>query len=76
VKDEYNHLVLEKIQQTPNKKFYLALDMNLVKNPLVYDDFTFGMEEEEPWTSSQINNITFYMPHIPVIYQYRKIAKV
>jgi hypothetical protein len=78
IKDEDNYVLLDKIQQTPDKKFYLALDMNLVENPLVYDDSTFPLSAKEkvPFVSSQINNITFSLPRVPLIYQYQKNPKV
>jgi hypothetical protein len=76
---DYNNYVLEKIKAVPDKKFYLSLDMNYVKNPLVYDDTTFGFDNiygEEESTSAQINNITFMLPSSPLIYQNKKIPQV
>ena len=67
------------ISSRVDKKFYLALDMNLVKNPAVYDDATFALVESDkdpdPWTSPQINNISFHMPESPFFYQRNKISK-
>jgi FtsP/CotA-like multicopper oxidase with cupredoxin domain len=44
--------------------------MNIVKNDNVYDDSTWTdvENEEEPWASPQINNITFHMPSSPLIF--------
>jgi len=40
-----------------DKKFYLSLDMNLVKNTVVYDDLTWSnvKNDVKPWASPQIN---------------------
>ena len=44
--------------------------MNIVKNSEVYDDETFEAreEEEEQWSSPQINNVTFHMPSLPLVF--------
>lgn len=79
IHDEFTMETLNKIRQEPNKRFYLAFDMNYVKNPMVYDDSTFGKDEEYgfvPFMSPQINNITFKFPNVPLIYQYKKTPKV
>ena len=76
-KDSFSSAYIQKITSTPNKKFFLALDMNVAKNPEVYDDSTWDNLEndEEPWTSPQINNITFHMPQSPLIYQNNKLKE-
>ena len=74
-KDSFSLAYTKKIAGIPNKQVFLALDMNLVKNPEVYDDSTWeNLEKDiEPWTSSQINNITFHMPNVPLLYQNNKL---
>jgi hypothetical protein len=44
--------------------------MNIIKNTNVYDDSTWPEieNEDEPWASPQINNITFHMPSHPLIF--------
>jgi len=74
-KDAFSLAYTQKIAGTPNKQFFLGLDMNLVKNPDVYDDSTWDNLEndQDPWTSSQINNISFHMPYVPLLYQNIKL---
>ena len=74
--DSFSSSYTRKIAGNVNKKFFLALDMNVAKNPQVYDDVTWKNinNEAEPWTSPQINNITFHMPYVPLIYQNNKLA--
>lgn len=70
---------LARISQPPNKKFFIELEMNMVENPVVYDNTTFGLDEElgyTPFMTSQLNNITFMMPSSPLIYQNRKVPPV
>lgn len=77
--DEYTIETLTKIRQTPNKKFYFALDMNDVPNSMIYDESTYGVDEKYgfiPFMSPQINNITFEMPQVPLIYQKKKSSPV
>ena len=70
--DSFSQSYTENVTQSKvDKQFFLALDMNVVKNPQVYDDTTWDNLENdiEPWTSPQINNITFHMPYVPLIFQ-------
>jgi hypothetical protein len=65
----------KKLLSKIDKKFFLSLDMNIVKNTAVYDDLTWSnlKYDEKPWASPQINNITFGIPPVPLLYQSQKL---
>ena len=74
--DTFSSSYSKKISGKVDKKLYLALDMNLVKNTAVYDDSTWNdlEHDKKPWTSPQINNISFKLPNTPLIYQNSKLS--
>ena len=74
--DSLSSSLSNKLSGKVDKKFYLSLDMNLVKNSAVYDNETWSdlKNDEKPWTSPQINNITFHIPPVPLIYQKQRLT--
>ena len=78
--DAFNRETLKTLsERSVDRTFYLTVDMLMVKNPHVYDDFTFAYEkyhDDKPWRSPQINNISFSMPYTSLLYPIKEIPHV
>ena len=68
----------KKLASKVDKKLFITLGMNPVKNSLIYNNETYLVAENEDnvFRSPQLNDITFKFPPYPMIYQPKPLPEV
>jgi hypothetical protein len=78
-KDKENADYLNKLSKTPDKKFYLSVDMIKINDDSMNNELLYPISAQtsfEPTWIPLINNISMMMPSKPVLFDWDSIPKV
>lgn len=68
---------IKRISGTPDKKFFLNMDLTSVDDPEFHNHELYPINgSSSQWTASVMNDIKFHMPSIPPLYNWDQLDKV